>query len=320
MARAGVATVATLGKVEGVNDFAAHMVDEMHDSWAKTGERGLGYDDGQFSVGWARGGTKYHAMNTDGVHYDQLRVAVVMADSSKGRLANLPLVRDYFQLNGALCNHIEDQASNPSGSQIRRDIMQFVSSPGNNKFLYLDGHGARDGNAVLGNGGEAHINIRDVLAELNTVAFTGNFTFLIETCFSGMWITEAERALGEMDLRRMTAAAVSANRDIHLNFRCSAMAHETSWRNTVSGSHYPSAVVLRLWREERFASAFCGGYVPGWGTKYLLQRKCPADWLHSSAYTRGVHEQQTDEMCDIVYDHTSRKWEISRPAAHRRTV
>lgn len=159
----------------------------------------------------------------------------------------------YLRNNGSL---YQFQVPAPSGDDIKSKIRAFLQKRGNNKLLYMSGHGDRDGDLVVGEG--SYLSPWEVFASLAKAQFAGVITFVIDACFAGMWVQKVSNMIhkGSRDpeiFPPLRDAAIRRGRKTYVNLRLSSLMHEES-RDSNSGGLYTNNVLSFLRKEWKWTS------------------------------------------------------------------
>lgn len=256
---------------------------------------------------------KYRA-TTDG-KYQQLDAALVgtciavskLSGSAKARLGatdNLAGVTQdganmyrYLLNNGASVGLYQFQVPSPSGAEIKSKVRDFLKKPGNNKLLYISGHGDSDGDLVVGEG--EYLSPTLCMTWLAEARFAGHITFVIDACYAGMWAERVSKMIHKGDRDSsiygpLRDGAKRRGQKTYINLRLSCLRTETS-RDTNNGGRYTCHGINQLRREWKVTPQDGNG----WGTKVMVQRK-PKD--SDCVFGISKDEPQTDLIVDFVIE------------------
>lgn len=199
----------------------------------------------------------------------------------------------YFIDNGAKVVNYEFAVPARPAAEIRTKVKEFLVRPGNNKFLYLSGHGDKDGDLALGEADE-YLQVSHVFDWLNEAEFDGHITIMVDACYSGQW---AKRLIARIDEKNMGGMSRQSRNNsgykTFINLRLSSLANEESG-DTRSGGSYTLGCLEALRKEWDWTPGQTGD---GWGTKVLVNRK-PDD--KSVLWSTSKSEDQTDIAVDFV--------------------
>lgn len=239
--------------------------------------------------------------------WDQLDVALVGTCVSPGivqheataRSGGLNNLRGITQDGAKMYKYFYDNGANVSvyifaipprpAEEVMSAIEQFLKRPGNNKFLFLTGHGNKKGDLVLDEG--VHLTARQVFMWLSEANFHGHITILVDACYAGQWAKTFHSLCKEKSPLVKTLTKCTRGKTF-INFRLSSLASECS-RDSAEGGMYTLAILNSLRREHSLTKEL--GH--GWGTKVLVQR--PPD---QNTVVWGIKktEPQTDIAADFV--------------------
>jgi len=243
--------------------------------------------------------------------YDQLQVALVGTciaselppgarsrsgratrddDDLAGIVADIHTMYAYFHDHGAAVKEMICNTHKVTDDEIKQTIKDFVQSEGNNKFLYLSGHGDKKGRFVCNGGYLDPVVLLDWLAEAH---FVGQLTVMVDACYSGQWSRRLWRAVEEGRYDGMMDDAAAARCKTNINLLLSSLPFETSSDcGARTGGLYTSEWAKRKEEEWRHASPSAG---PGWGTRVLRQ-----DPARAAVFSCYEDEEQTDLPFNLI--------------------
>jgi len=212
----------------------------------------------------------------------------------------------YLQDNGAEIACLDFNVPATPAKILNGKVKSFLQSPGNNKLLYLTGHGNTAGDICVEGG---HICVYSVFGWLGESGFCGHLTIVVDACYSGNWAKKAHKYIhspcrstinkaeagSRVDLKINTAllsAAERARQKTYINLRCSSLSSECS-RDSNDGGVYTKEFIWCLRREGDWVSQTG----PGWGTRVLTERR-PNE--QDCFWTTSTSEAQTDVTLDLV--------------------
>lgn len=203
-------------------------------------------------------------------------------------------VYQYFVEHGARIANYEFTVPARPADEVREKVKQFVMSSGNNKFLYLSGHGDPWGDLVLGEGESDWLQVSHVFDWLNEAEFLGHITIMVDACHSGKWANRLKARINSGNMEGMCRAS-RRNRGFKtfVNLRLSSLSSETSG-DTRSGGSYTLGCLDALRKEWHWTPGYVG---EGWGTKIFVTRKPDGKTV---LWGTGESEPQTDIAVDFV--------------------
>jgi hypothetical protein len=265
---------------------------------------------------------KYKPCDFNGRHWDQLSCglfgscikASAATSGMKARSGNNGLsgiVADgnntykYFLANGALVSTYEFTIPPQPGTELKRKVKDFLQQPGNNKLLYLSGHGDKNG---CWSANDVSLSPFEIFGWLSDAGFCGQFTLFVDACYSGKIAKRFKSAVegnseSSQPLRGIELAAFEQGRKTYINLRLSSLSNETSADAGPSmGGSYSHGYLRRLRLEHVWTREYVGD---GWGTKIMVARP-PDD--SDTVWSTSNQEAQTDLIADFVFDPSSRGW------------
>lgn len=199
-------------------------------------------------------------------------------------------VYKYFKSNGAKISlfYFTEPAD---GSACLRKVHACLSAPGNNKLLYISGHGDNNGMLPVGDG--QYLQLRDVLNAVAASPFQPKLmvTLVLDTCYSGMWAKQMRALVSRKD---PVLSSFQRREFATFIFRLSSLPHETSL-DSVSGGMYTTALINN-WRMEHSWTPNQVG--EGWGTKMWHERN-PNE--KDALFSMSTSAPQTDIAMDFVW-------------------
>ena len=151
------------------------------------------------------------------------RVGVKGRGGLKGIVCDCHNMYTYLINNGASVALKINSLPAPNGTQMRSKVHNFLRTPGNNKLLYLSGHGNDKGDFVMKN--NALLSAKEFLTWLSEAKFAGHITVILDSCYSGMWARTFIMLMTGSDtcLKGLQEAAQQRGGKTYINLRLSSL-------------------------------------------------------------------------------------------------